>query len=210
MKDSIKKIQLALIGLLMMFCYQGFSQSRAQRSVKRSATTHQRAVAKHHGKDRLRTQPVYRPNRYRYPRHRRVVRTLPRHHVRIVHFGLPYYYWGGVFYTQVGTDYVVVIPPAGIRLSVLPAGHVRVVFGGFRYYYYSGIYYLEAPDDTEEVEGEYEVVNPPIGLQVNVLPSDAEEILYEDSVCFSYNEVIYKKIETNGGIVYEVVSVNNH
>lgn len=155
---------------------------------------------------RHRTQPIRRNPHYRYPHHRRVVRTLPRHHVRVVYRGLPYFYYSGIYYTLIGEEYIIVIPPRGFRIATLPVGYVRIVIGLSVYFYHSGVYYLETTTTSTESEGKYEVTQPPVGVILNEISDDAEEVYIEGNVFYEYNDVLYKKeTDSNKKTTYEVV-----
>ncbi|TXG39234.1 DUF6515 family protein [Seonamhaeicola maritimus] len=156
--------------------------------------------------DRFRTQPIRRNPNYRYPHHRRVVRTLPRYHVRLVHRGLPYFYYSGIYYTLYGDEYMVVMPPRGFRISVLPVGHVRIVVGHSVFYYHSGVYYSETVSTSSDNNEKYEVTQPPVGVILCEIHKDSEEIIIDGKVLFEYNDVFYKKNSTyDGKTTYEVV-----
>ena len=159
------------------------------------------------GDNRYRTQPIRKIPHYGYPRHRRVVRTLPIHHVRILYRGLPYYYHSGIYYTAYGSEYVVVMPPIGFRINVLPVGHVRIVVGPSVYFYHSGLYYSKTVNvSANESVDNYEVTSPPVGIEVTEIPEDVEEIMIDGVVFYEYNDVIYKKITNEYGEVnYKVV-----
>ena len=145
--------------------------------------------------DRYRTQPIRRNPHYRYPTHRRVVRTLPRHHVRIVYRGMPYFYYSGIYYTMYGDEYIVVLPPRGFRISVLPVGHVRIVIGPRVYFYHSGVYYVECQSSSNSEQDEnYEVTQPPVGVEVSELPEDSKKVTIDGQELFEYNDVFYKEV----------------
>jgi uncharacterized membrane protein YfhO len=48
-----------------------------------------RLKSNHYDNNRFRTQPIRRNPNYRYPKHRRIVRSLLGNHFRIVYRGLP-------------------------------------------------------------------------------------------------------------------------
>ena len=122
-----------------------------------------------------------------------------------MHRGLPYFYYSGIYYTLVGDEYMVVIPPRGIRIAVLPVGYVRIVLGTSMYFYHSGIYYTETTTTTEG-EGKYEITQPPVGTVVNDIALDAEEVVIDGSVFYEHNDILYKKgTDMDGNVIYEVV-----
>lgn len=213
---SIKKI-LGIGFLLLAFLNSGQvdAQKRSNsgnRNVKTERTRSNdhgtdRIGANHHGhNNRYRTQPIRRSPHYRYPHHRRVVITLPRHHVRLVYGGLPYFYYSGIYYTQYGSEYIVVMPPRGFRITVLPIGHVRIVVGPSVYFYHSGVYYTETTTTSTTNEGKYEVTQPPVGVILNDIDKDAVEVVIDGNLLYEYNSVLYKmKTDLEGNTTYEVV-----
>lgn len=73
-----------------------------------------------------------------------VVRVAPRGAQAVPFGSVSYRYYGGVFYKPCPSGFVVVAPPAGIRISLLPVGHTVVVVRGRPYYHYRGTYYVAA------------------------------------------------------------------
>lgn len=71
-----------------------------------------------------------------------------------------FFFRSGVWYRARGTQFVVVTPPAGIRLGLLPPVYSITWVGGVPYYYANGIYYTSVPNSSD-----YVVVNPPIGYE---------------------------------------------
>ena len=207
MKTQIKKFRFIIPVLLLFVGTQVYGQ-RGRRVDNRPRT--ERVVNKkkvvdnrYHNNRRYRTQPIRNDYRYRYPRRRRVVRTLPRVHRRVVFRGTPFCYSSGVFYISSGSEYVVVFPPRGFRINVLPVGHVRIVFGPRVYFYYGGVYYIENP--TPESEDKYEVVTPPIGTVVETLPEDVSTVDIDGKTHYQYDDIIYEKISVDGKTSYKVV-----
>ncbi|MEQ9287298.1 MAG: DUF6515 family protein [Cyclobacteriaceae bacterium] len=128
----------------------------------------------------------------------RVVRTIPGRHTVIRHKGVSYFYHEGHYYRRAGNRYIVMPPPAGVRVSVLPARYLRIQLGGFPYFYFGGVFYLEK-------NKKYEVVRPPVGAVVPELPDEAEKIIIDGKVYYEYDNTIYSLTETNNGLEYEVV-----
>jgi len=210
MKTLKHTLGISLLVISFLLSNEVNGQKRNNKSNKGTKTerinTKNRVTTPHD--KRYRTQPVTRNPHYIYPRHRRVVRTLPRHHVRIVYRGLPYFYYSGIYYTQYGDEYIVVMPPLGFRITVLPVGYTRIVVGPSIYFYHSGIYYLESktPEDNNEDDGKYEVVKPPIGTIVSEIHEDSEEVVVDGKTYYEYNDILYKKIiDTDNKVTYEVV-----
>ncbi|WP_235016389.1 DUF6515 family protein [Aquimarina sp. AU474] len=214
MKTHTHIIKLILMIIILINTDSALAQrnSDTRNRVASSTPIHQKIgsvhTTKHYKRDRYRTQPVHRSPHYRYPRHHRVIRTLPRHHVRLVYRGLPYYYHAGIYYSVYNNGYVVVMPPIGFRISVLPVGYVRVVLGPSVFFYHSGVYYKETTTISSE-EGKYEITKPPVGAVIKEIDKDAEEVIIDGKVFYDYNDMLYKKISTyDGNTAYEVVYVN--
>ncbi|MFK2819245.1 DUF6515 family protein [Flavobacteriaceae sp. LMIT009] len=212
MKTFKNTFGISIIVLLLSLSVQDVQgQKRTKKSNDRGVRTERtydnNRVGNNHYRynDRYRTQPIRRHPHYRYPHHRRVVRTLPINHVRIVYRGLPYFYYSGLYYTMYGDEYIVVLPPRGFRIGVLPVGYVRVVVGPSVYFYHSGVYYTEATVTSED-EGKYEVTLPPVGVVVNKIHEDAELVYIDGKEFYEYNYVMYKQIiGEQGEILFEVV-----
>ncbi|WP_103072181.1 DUF6515 family protein [Aquimarina sediminis] len=168
-----------------------------------------RSVGTDHYRDgRYRTQPIYRNPHYRYPRHHRVVRTLPRHHMRVMYLGLPYFYYAGIYYTVYNDAYTVVLPPSGFRITVLPVGYVSITVGPSIYFYHSGVYYTKTSTPSSE-EVRYEVTYPPVGTLITDIHEDAEEVIIDGKIFYDFNNVLYKRVSTfDGNTAYEVVYIN--
>ncbi len=93
-----------------------------------------------------------------------------------------------------------VIPPAPVVVSTLPVGYRICWYGSIPYYYYNGVYYVK----TEETES-YKAVQPPIGTIVTELPKGATKNVIDKTIYFEYQEVLYKQIQHDSIIKYEVV-----
>lgn len=210
MKTIKQTLGISLLLITLLTSGEVFGQKRGNSGNKvrteRSIANNNVKSNHHRHNDRYRTQPIRRSPNYRYPHHRRVVRTLPIHHVRLVHRGLPYFYYSGIYYTLYGDEYMVVMPPRGFRITVLPVGHVRIVVGPSVFYYHSGVYYSETILTSSDNEGKYEVTQPPVGVILSEIHKDSEEIIIDGKVLFEYNDVLYKKNDTHDGkTTYEVV-----
>lgn len=83
---------------------------------------------------------------------------LPRHHVRIIIGGFPYFYYTGVFYRPYGSSYIVVSAPIGAFVRTLPVGFIAFTIGFSTYYHVNDTYYIW----DEDREG-YLVVAQPVG-----------------------------------------------
>jgi hypothetical protein len=206
---SKKIFQLGLLFIFMLGTSELIAQKRNTRNGKAATSksiNNNRAGSNNYRHDRVRNQPIRRSAHYRYPRHRRAVRVLPRHHVSIVYRGLPYFYHAGIYYTTYGNEYAVILPPRGFRIGILPVGHVRIVMGPTVYYYHSGIYYIATPNSVDNIEPAYEVVTPPVGTIVSDIHEDSQEVLLDGNIFYEYNDVLYKRIVND---TYEVIYNNN-
>ncbi|QGY44625.1 hypothetical protein GM418_13415 [Maribellus comscasis] len=96
-------------------------------------------------------------------------------------------------------------PLPGVVVTTLPV-HYTVCYAGVNPYYYSdGIYYVkEAKTDA------YKVVRPPVGTIVPALPEDAKQNVLDGKVYFEFQTVIYKEIETEEGVRFEVVGYSEN
>ena len=66
---------------------------------------------------------------------------LPHAHVRIFIHGIPYFYYGGIYYRHRSSGYVVVRAPIGAIVHELPIGFITFYIGGVSYYYVNDVYY---------------------------------------------------------------------
>ena len=210
MKSLKQTIGISLLLITLLTSGSVFAQKRGNSGSKlkteRGLSKERVNSNRYRYNDRYRTQPIRRGSHYRYPVHRRVVRTLHRNHISIVYGGLNYFYYSGIFYTLHGNDYVVVLPPRGFRITILPVGHVRIVVGPSVYYYHSGVYYTESNVESMENEGKYEVTLPPVGVVMNEIHEDSNEVIIDGKVLYEYNDILYKKnIDINGNTTFEVV-----
>jgi|SRR5581483_9644082 len=89
-----------------------------------------------------------------YPAPGYSISALPPGHV-VVNFRTGrFFFHSGVWYQQLGANYVVVRPPPGIVVPALPPAYTTVWIAGSPYYYANDIYYVAAP-------GGYAVAEPP-------------------------------------------------
>ncbi|PSL18790.1 DUF6515 family protein [Dyadobacter jiangsuensis] len=136
-----------------------------------------------------------------------VIRRPPRESKIVVHAGVRYHYYGGVYYKPYGRQYVVVRPPVGLRVTVLPVGYASVTIGRMPYFYAGGVYYVQYSP------GRYEVVEPPKELAVNsnpsqlsALPEGAQSVYIAGRKYYKINDTYYEKsVSENGGESYVVV-----
>jgi len=100
---------------------------------------------------------------------------------------------------------VVVYPRPGVVVAALPAYYSMYYRGGVPYYYSDGIYYVK-----EEKNDSYKVVQPPVGTLVPVLPEEAKQNVLDGRVYYEFQNVIYKEVQTEEGLKYEVVGYTNN
>jgi hypothetical protein len=103
-----------------------------------------------------------------------VIRKLPRGYRRVWHESRPYFYSGGVFYTQGTYGFIVVRAPIGSIVVSLPVGFRRLWVSDAYYYAYGGTFYRRAPSGFVVVAPPAEVVleeEAPVLVQ----PSEAAE-----------------------------------
>ena len=86
------------------------------------------------------------------------IKILPRHYVRIIIGGFPYFYYTGVFYRPFESSYIVVTAPIGAFVKTLPIGFIAFTIGLSTYYHVNDAYYVW----DEDKEG-YRVVAEPAG-----------------------------------------------
>lgn len=98
-----------------------------------------------------------------YPARGYYVPSLPPGYLDLTFGGGHFFFRSGVWFRAEGTQYVVVRPPAGIRLGILPPSYSTIMIGGLPYYYANGIYYTAVPNG-----GGYTVVDPPPGYDTTM------------------------------------------
>jgi hypothetical protein len=100
----------------------------------------------------------YRDSRYHhdrsYPVRAQVIQALPRGHLTVVHGGIRFYFYEGVWYRPQGHQFIIVTPPVGLFVSILPPYYSTIWVRGVPYYYANEVYY------THRGSG-YVIVEPP-------------------------------------------------
>ena len=124
---------------------------------------------------------------------------LPDGYRRIGVRGHFFFYFGGVFYDNGPSGYVVVAPPMNAEIPELPPGAETVVVGNTVFYYVAGAFYLQQPD------GGFTVVGAPMGAVVSMLPPDASEVDVNGTGYYLADGVYYLPVMQNGVTAYEVV-----
>jgi len=138
------------------------------------------------------------------PRWGYTLKAVPKKSVVIIHSGLKYHYYSGIFYKPAGATYKIVKAPIGMRVRVLAKDKISIVLKGKKYFYYYGTFYTETPDGKE-----YFTVDPPIGAKVNALPEGYTEIEKNGKIYYEFEGVLYEEVSENDDeIRYEVVEIN--
>ncbi|MFR9547033.1 MAG: DUF6515 family protein [Rikenellaceae bacterium] len=90
----------------------------------------------------------------------------------------------------------------GLRVASIPNSR-------YMFYYNDGIYYLaEGVIYSETDEGDYEIVMPEVGMIIPQLPEvNVNEIVINNKIYFEFDNMIYKQIPTQDGLMYEVIGV---
>jgi hypothetical protein len=133
-----------------------------------------------------------------YHRGMRVDR-LPDGYRRIGIRGHFFFYYGGVYYDNGPSGYVVVDPPLDADIPDLPPGAETVQVGGTVYYYVDGAFYVQQPD------GSYVVVAAPMGVTVSLLPSDAVPVGINGTTYYQSGGTYYLPVIENGVTAYLTV-----
>lgn len=112
---------------------------------------------------------------FRYPARGAVVDRLPRGHRVFDYHGQPYHFYDGIWYRPVGSRFMVVLPPPGLRVPVLPADAVMVTIAGASYYRYGNVYYVQDPEGYRVVESpEASATAAPAADDLFVYPRDGQ------------------------------------
>ncbi len=132
------------------------------------------------------------------------VSKLPSKSVTLQFKGASYYRDNSKYYKQVGTKFVVTVPPIGLRVSIIPALHTRFIYNNITYYCAEGVVYQATSDD------QFEVVQPEIGMIVPELPTvNVREVNIDGTIYFEFEGVLYKQIPTESGLQYKVSGTLN-
>src|SRR5262249_48097700 len=123
--------------------------------------------------------------------------TLPFGFLNLQIGGVPYYYYGGVYYQPIDGGYQEVYPPVGAAIPQPPDGAVEIDAGGQIYYYAGGAFYLMQPDGT------YSIAPTPIGVVVPELPPGAVEVSVNGAIAYQFNGIYYQPVFVNGVTEYQ-------
>lgn len=79
----------------------------------------------------------------------------------------------------------------------------------YMFYYNDGIFYLaDGIIYSESDEGGYEIVKPEIGMIIPELPEvNVNTIEIDNKIYFEFDNMIYKQIPTQEGLMYEVIGI---
>jgi len=122
---------------------------------------------------------------------------------RVVHGGVNYGYYNGMFYRPYGFGLHLIFPPIGITVGMLPYGYYPFYWGANPYFYYGGVFY------DPYVNGGYQVVTPPLGALVPELPAGVQTQVINGQEFYSYYGTFYQKeVHNNGEVWFKVVGVN--
>jgi Family of unknown function (DUF6515) len=110
-----------------------------------------------------------------------------------------FFFFGGVFYDDGPSGYVVCAPPVDADIPELPPGTETVVVGGTVYYYVAGAFYVQQPD------GSYIVVAAPMGVTVSLLPPDATAVVINGTTYYQADGTFYLPVMQNGVTAYLTV-----
>jgi hypothetical protein len=70
------------------------------------------------------------------------VHILPVGYLTVRVGGARYYYYDGLYYNNVGGEYVLVSPPVGAFVKVIPSDFHVIIINGKTYYTDNGVYYI--------------------------------------------------------------------
>lgn len=127
-----------------------------------------------------------------------VINSLPFGYLSFNIGGLPYYYYGGIYYQQGPGGYQEVYPPAGAALTAPPDGAYPVTGpNGETFYYAGGAFYMQQPD------GSFISVQPPLGVIVPELPPGAVQVNLNGITAFQFGNVYYQPVFANGVTQYQ-------
>ena len=114
----------------------------------------------------------------------------------------PYYYSGGVYYAQQGSQYTVVPPPQGAIIQTLPPSCVSIMAPGSTYSDCGGVFY-------KPISEGYKVVMPPTGITVTNLPDGAVSTTVNGNRYFQYGGVWYQPFYSGSDVIYMTVANPN-
>ncbi|HZL79420.1 MAG TPA: DUF6515 family protein [Candidatus Limnocylindrales bacterium] len=113
--------------------------------------------------------------------------------------GRHFFYFGGVYYDDGPSGYVVCAPPLDADIPDLPPGTETIQVGNTVYYYAAGAFYVQQPD------GSFVVVAAPLGVTVALLPPDATSVVVNGTGYFQADGTFYLPVMQNGVTAYLTV-----
>ncbi len=126
---------------------------------------------------------------------------LPGGYLRFNIGGLPYFYYGGIYYQSAPGGYEEVYPPLGAVLPQPPEGSFEVIApNGQVFYYAGGAFYQQQPDGT------FALVPPPLGVIVPEPPPGAVQVAFNGGVAYQFNGIYYRPVFVNGVTQYQTIS----
>ena len=102
----------------------------------------------------------HRYNHHNHPHFGVHVSFLPDWYFTVRLGGSRYFYSDGVYYSRIGRDYVVVVPPLGAVVRTIPSYYQPMIINGVTYYNVDGIYYLYTSQGYQVVPQPVTVVAP--------------------------------------------------
>ncbi len=176
----MKRIHVLILSLILLIGGADFAQSYANTQQQQRKTTSVR-------------KEVKKPQT-------KIVKRLPIRHKTVKHAGNTFHMNKGKYYRKLGSKYMMVPPPIGLRVAALPIGRIVFHFNSRPYYCYDGAIYSQVGDN------QYEVVTPEIGMVVPELPEvNVREVSINNKIYFEYDDILYKQIPTQSGLQYEVI-----
>jgi hypothetical protein len=106
-----------------------------------------------------------------YPARGEYIRTVPRRSRVVVHAGIQYHYFGGIWYRPHHSRFIIVSPPFGAIVPFLPPYYSIIWVGGTPFYYANDVYYAHRGNS-------YVVIAPPQGEVSKVAPSPSQFFIY--------------------------------
>jgi hypothetical protein len=129
-----------------------------------------------------------------------IIGSLPFGYLSFNIGGLPYYYYGGIYYQQGPGGYQEVYPPTGAALPAPPEGAYPVAYDGQTLYYAGGAFYAQQPDGT------FTSVPPPMGVIVPELPPGAVQVNVNGTIAYQFNGIYYEPVFANGVTQYQTIA----
>jgi hypothetical protein len=127
----------------------------------------------HNNRDHVSRDYHDRGQYYRYhdhPHYGLHLHYLPDGYFSIWAGGARYYYYDGLYYNNVGGDYVIVAPPQGAVVASIPSDFQPVVVNGGTYYVNNGTYYAYTPHGYQVVSAPVTVVQPATVVAPQAVP----------------------------------------